>query len=121
MRRWACLGLALLSCGCGKDAERLTKVCGLATSKFEAMTSGARAKLKNGFEAARGETGLDSRVSTRLRWDKSMDGADVRVRVIDGVVQLEGTVQDAEQQARAVELASATTGVDKVESKLTVK
>ena len=113
--------LALLTCGCGKDADRLSKVCSLTKAKFEVMTVGARSKLANGFQAARGETGLDSRVATRLRWDKAMDGAEVRVNVTDGVLQLEGSVVSAEQQARAVELATATMGVDKVESKLTVK
>jgi osmotically-inducible protein OsmY len=121
MRRWAWLGVAVLSCGCGKDADRLARVCGLAAAKFEAMTGGARAKLTNGLQAARGETGLDSRVATRLRWDKAMDGADVHVYLADGAVQLEGTVVNAEQQKRAVELAMATTGVEKVESKLKVR
>ena len=77
--------------------------------------------MTNGFEAVRGETGIDSRVATRLRWDKAMDGAEVRVHVADGVLQLEGNVVNAEQINRALELATATTGVDKVESKLTVR
>jgi osmotically-inducible protein OsmY len=120
MWRWAWLGAALLSCGCGKDADRLSRMCSLTAAKIEAMTGGFRAKLTNGLQAARGETGLDSRVATRLRWDKAMDGADVRVSITDGVVQLEGTVVSAEQQRRAVDLATTTTGVEKVESKLKV-
>ena len=115
------LGLALLACGCGKDAERLSHVCALTGAKLEAMTGGMRAKLKNGFEAARGETGLDSRVATRLRWDKAMDGAEIRVLAVGGVVQLEGNVVSAEQLRRAVELATATSGVEKVESMLIVQ
>ena len=121
MRRRIWFVVAILTCGCGKDSERLSKVCSLTTAKIETMTSGVRAKLKNGVEAARGETGLDSRVATRLRWDKEMDGADVRVLVADGVLQLEGTVVSAAQQRRAVELATTTMGVEKVESKLTVR
>jgi osmotically-inducible protein OsmY len=121
MRRLMWLGFAFLSCGCGKDADRLARVSTLVGAKFEAVTGGIRAKLRNGFEAARGETGTDSRVATRLRWDKAMDGCDVRVSVADGVLQLEGTVVRAEQLQRAADLALATTGVEKVESTLTVK
>jgi osmotically-inducible protein OsmY len=121
MRRWTFLGLTLLLCGCGKDADRLSRMCNITGAKLAVITSGARAKVKNGFQAVRGETGVDSRVATRLRWDKEMDGADVRVQMTDGVLQLDGTVVSAEQQQRAVELASATTGVDRIESKLTVK
>jgi osmotically-inducible protein OsmY len=121
MRYWICLGLALITCGCRKDADRLARVFTLATAKFEAMTGGVRSKLENGFEAARGKTGLDRRVAARLRWDKAMDGAEVRVLAVDSVLQLEGTVVSPEQQQRAVDLALATTGVEKVESKLTVR
>ena len=74
--RFLAIVVALLACGCGKDADRLSKVFSLAGAKFEVVSGGVRAKLANGVQAARGETGVDSRVSTRLRWDKTMDGAD---------------------------------------------
>jgi osmotically-inducible protein OsmY len=50
-----------------------------------------------------------------------MEGAEIRVLGVGGVVQLEGNVVSAEQLRRAVELATATTGVEKVESKLIVQ
>jgi len=122
MRTWIMAGLALASFGCGKDAEHLAQVCRLTGAKLEAATGNVRARVVNGVQAARGETGLDSRVATRLRWDKAMADAEVHVTSPEaGLIQLDGTVVSAQQQARAVELATATLGVEKVENNLVVR
>jgi osmotically-inducible protein OsmY len=67
------------------------------------------------------ETTLDSRVTTRLRWDRTLADADIHVSSpIPGTVQLEGTVPDLIRRRRAVDLAQSTQGVEKVLDKLTV-
>jgi hypothetical protein len=120
MHRWL-FALAVISCGCDGDLDRLSRVYDRIGRHLDAATSAPRARLTNGYQAARGAMGLDSRVATRLRWDRAMDGSDVRVSSPDaGVVELEGTVVDAAQQARAAEIAAATVGVERVENKLTV-
>jgi osmotically-inducible protein OsmY len=120
MRRWL-FALSLVSCGCDGDLNHLSRVCDRIGKHLDAATSGPRAKLSNGYQAARGEMGIDSRVATRLRWDRAMEASDVHVTSPDpGVIQLDGTVVDAAQQVRAGEIAAATVGVEKVENKLTV-
>ena len=122
MRRRIWLLLALLATGCGKDAERLGRMCRLAGAKIENATGGTRTKLTNGFQAAMGETGMGRRVATRLRWDNAMIGADVRVLLPEpGTIQLEGTVISEEQRQRAADLATTTIGVEKVENELAVR
>jgi osmotically-inducible protein OsmY len=124
-RRLILLGLTLMSCGCGKDADRLARIYQKTTARFQGVTNGLREKLHNGLGAVRGsisETSLDSRVALRLRWDKDMAGAEVEVHSVGpGVVELRGTVADLTQRRRAVQLASTTVGADNVRDALTVE
>jgi len=119
------LSLALTSCGCNQDADRLARVCQKTFAKFDGVTDGLRDKLHNGWGAVRSsvsETSLDSRVLLRLRWDSDMAGADVQVRLNgSGVVELTGVVADLTQRRRAVELAGTTTGVERVHDRLRVE
>ena len=123
--RWALgLGLGLVG-GCGnQDADRMVRVGRLSLGKLEGLTGETRAKLSNGWQAVRGslsDTSLDSRVLTRLRWDKGLAGTAVQVDTPGtGVVRLQGTVADDQQRRRAVDLAESTQGVEKVVDELTV-
>jgi osmotically-inducible protein OsmY len=124
IRQGLVLGVALTSCGCNQDADRLARVFHKITAKFDSVTEGLRDKLHNGWGAVRGsvsETSLDSRVSLRLRWDSDMAGADVQVRRTgSGTVELTGAVADLTQRRRAIELASTTAGVESVLDRLRV-
>jgi osmotically-inducible protein OsmY len=125
-KRWLGLGLALFLCGCGnQDVECLGRVCRKTAGKLDTLTGGAREKLADGWQAVRaawGEATLDSRVATRLRWDKALTDAEVKVSATGpGTVQLQGTVADLAEKQRAVELANSTQGVEKVEDLLEVR
>ncbi|GAC1450247.1 MAG: hypothetical protein NVSMB9_34550 [Isosphaeraceae bacterium] len=64
---------------------------------------------------------VQSRVYSRLHWDKSLNDADIVVDVTrDGLATLRGTVVDPIAKARAIELASDTVGVTRVLDELTL-
>lgn len=63
---------------------------------------------------------LQSRVIKVLVWDANIDPADIRVRVVNSVAVIEGTVASLSQKQRAEELASNISGVSKVENLLSV-
>ncbi len=125
IRRGLVLSLALASCGCNQDADRLARIFHKTSAKFDSVTEGLRDKLHNGWGAVRGsvsEASLDSRVSLRLRWDTDMAAADVQVRLAGpGTVELTGVVGDLAQRRRAVELAHTTAGVESVLDRLHVE
>ena len=124
IRQGLVLSLALASCGCNQDADRLTRVFQKISSKFDGVTEGLRDKLHNGWGAVRGsvsEASLDNRVALRIRWDSDMAGAHVQVRLVgSGVVELTGPVADLTQRRRAIELAGTTIGVENVLDRLSV-
>ena len=119
------LALALMASGCSQDADRLARICQKTSAKFDGLTEGLRDKLHNGWGAVRtsvSETGVDSRVQLRLRWDKDMAGSEVMVSLAGpGVVELSGTIVDLPQRRRAVELAQTTVGVESVLDRLTIE
>ncbi|HZV07892.1 MAG TPA: BON domain-containing protein [Gemmataceae bacterium] len=125
IRQGLILSLALTSCGCSEDADRLAGVFQKTFAKFDGLTEGLRDKLHNGWGAVRGsvsETSLDSRVFLRLRWDRDMAGADVQVHLAGpGAIELTGIVADLTQRRRAVELAHTTAGVESVLDRLQVE
>jgi osmotically-inducible protein OsmY len=122
---WKAALLLLAVCGCGReDADRLARVGRKTAAKFDDMTASARGKLSSGFNAVRGslsDATTDSRVVLRLRWEKTLAGADIRVHMPSpGVIHLQGTVTDLEQRRRAVALAESTQGVEKVVDEMTI-
>ena len=125
IRQGLVLSLALTSCGCGQDADRLVRIVHKTSAKFGSVTERLRDKLQHGWGAVRGsvsEASLDSRVALRLRWDSDMAGAEVQVRLVrPGVVELTGAVADLTQRRRAVELANTTVGVEEVRDRLRVE
>jgi hypothetical protein len=65
---------------------------------------------------------VEERVRVRIQTDKAMAGADVSVVATGnaGEVRLRGIVRGGDQRARAIELASGTTGVDAVLAELAI-
>ena len=125
MNRYLWLGLlALVPCGCEtQDREHLDRIARKVAAKVSNLTEGTDSRLQAGWQAFRGdldELTLDLRVAARIRWDKSLQGAKIEVAVHEGVIDLKGTVRDADQRRRAVELAEQTVGADKVNDALEV-
>ena len=121
------LGLAVaggvIAGGKKTDPDLLAEVGRVTAAKLKAAApklpavGGPLAALRVGDALSVEET-----VRVRIASDKRMDGADVRVapgREV-GEVRLRGAVKDGEQASRAVKLAEATTGVEKVTSELAV-
>ena len=123
-RKW--LLIALLGVGgCAKqDADRLAHIAQKTGQKLDHLTGGMRSKVAGGWHAARGSLGeatLDSRVETRLKWDKALANADIQAKTTaPGVVELKGTVADETQRQRAIDLANSTDGVASVTDSLEV-
>jgi osmotically-inducible protein OsmY len=111
-------GLALAPCGCNnQDADHLANVARLSAAKVDELTGGAPGKMHNGIEAFRAnwnEVTLQTRVASRLRWDKELEGLEIQVQMHDGAVELSGAVANLTQRQRAVQLARSTTGVGEV-------
>jgi osmotically-inducible protein OsmY len=119
---WLLAGLLLGLAGCShQDVDRLARVARRAAAKLEGLTGGVGRQLPDGWPALHAggdDTALESRVGARLRWDRALAGATIEVRASGTTVELHGTVADANQRGRAVELAEATLGVEHVTDKL---
>ncbi|MCI0457879.1 MAG: BON domain-containing protein [Gemmataceae bacterium] len=120
--RWLLLGVVLLSAGCtGQDTERLARVGRRIAAQAGALAADCRDGVGSdwhGLCAAADHAGLEARIAARLRWDRGLEGASVRVQASGGTVELTGTVRDLAQRRRAVELAETTLGADKVNDHL---
>jgi osmotically-inducible protein OsmY len=116
--------LIMFACGCdSQDTNRLARAARCVAAKFESVTGNADDKLTAGLQAFRtdlNEMSLDTRISARLRWDKSLAGSKIQVRANGGVVELKGAVGDLAQRRRAVQLAESTVGAVQVTDLLEV-
>src|SRR5262245_25455348 len=112
---WAWVILGLLAGGCQpQEREAVHKVGERTAAQFDGVTGPARGRLTAGWlglRGARADATPDSRVALRCGWDAQLAGADLRVTSPGpGAVRLEGTVADARQRRRAVEVARTTLG-----------
>ncbi len=119
------LGLVLCLCGCSnQDAGQLARICKKSVSKCEAAVGGSHGRVLTGYQAVRGslcDATLDSRVATRLLWEKTLEDSDIEVQVVTpGTVKLTGQVRDFPQRQRAQEVAQSTVGVREVVNELVV-
>jgi osmotically-inducible protein OsmY len=136
-------------CGCGgDDTDRLARIGRKTLARCDAVTAGLRERVSSSVDTVRttasaqaettapppapvtpftppasvATTPIDARVLWRIRWDKSLAGADVQVETPSGgVVHLKGIVNDLTRQRRAIDLAESTEGVDKVVNELGLK
>jgi hypothetical protein len=116
------LSLAIAGCS-AEDTDGLARVARLSAAKVEEMTGGAPDKFADSLTTMRAnwnELALDARVALRLRWEKDLQGTDIRVHAGGGIVELKGTVRDLPQRQRAVQLARSTVGVADVVDSLEV-
>ena len=122
-----CGGLILVAAiagGCNQeDAERVVRIGQKLSSRVESVTAEPTGGLNRGWQVVRNgwqETTLAGRVAARLSWDKQLADARIQASATGAVVELKGTVRDAEQRRRAVDLAETTTGVEKVTDALEI-
>jgi osmotically-inducible protein OsmY len=126
-RNWLVLLLLAAACvvGCSQsDAEKLSRIAQKTGDKLDRLSGGVRRKVSGGWQAVRGSLGdatLNSRVATRIKWDRVLAETDIQVKSAGpGVVELTGRVADEEQHQRAVQLANETDGVTSVKDSLQV-
>jgi hyperosmotically inducible protein len=125
MRRGIWVSLAIVLCGCSnQDAEQLARIGRKAVSKMEDAAGGSRGRVVTGYQAIRGslcDATLDSRVATRMHWEKTLEDSEIEVQLISpGTIKLLGRVPDFPQKQRAQEVAQSTVGVTQVVNELVV-
>jgi len=67
------------------------------------------------------DMGVQSRVYSRLHWDKDLNNSKVELEFKEGTVTLHGTVKSQVAKLKAALLARDTVGVDRVEDHLTIE
>lgn len=122
MRTLAFTCTLLLLAGCSRnDTECLARIGRKLTDRAKATASELGGKLDLDLNLGSAEVGVSDRVGQRLRGEKLLTGATFDVRAAaDGEIELRGTVQNAMQRQRAIEVAEATVGVEKVTDALQV-
>jgi len=121
-RWWWLVALGLCAqAGCNRgDTDALARIGRKLADRTGGATAGLRDKLQ-GLKSATGPgDGLQERVNYRLRWEKVLADATIEVAVSGKEIELKGSVKNAEQRTRAVELAESTAGVERVLVSLTV-
>jgi osmotically-inducible protein OsmY len=118
------LVFAVLAGGCNpEDAERMARLGRKVAARAETVTIDQLGDLQKGWQAVPNgwqEATLAGRVSARLRWDKKLTDCQIQASATGASVELKGTVRDLDQRRRALDLAEATTGVEKVTDALEI-
>jgi len=93
----------------------------------QSLKRGARAtteSLQEQYQQARTSVhnmGVQTRVYSRLHWDKNVGDARIDIEFKDGTAILRGAVKSLQAKARARDLARDTIGVDRVDDQLTIE
>ncbi len=91
-----------------------------APGAVQELAAGAEGAAKKAG-AAVDDAWITTKVKSALLADTETKGSEISVNTEQGVVQLSGTIDDAAERERAIEIAQATDGVHRVDSsKLTV-
>jgi osmotically-inducible protein OsmY len=118
------LGLGVLAVtlsGCSRqDTERLARIGRKLVDRAQLAAEEIGGKLDLGWKESKSELSLEERLGQRLRWDKALADTSIEVKAKEGAVELRGSVKTAAQRQKALELAEATLGVDKVTDSLQV-
>jgi len=122
--RWMALAFwALLSVGCqARDGDLLAQAGQKAALKLGLTRGPSTNTLSGTLRGAMGETSLSARVENRLRWDRFL--ANQAIEVIQSgsaTVTLKGQLPEEGMRARALEIARATLGVERVVDELEVR
>jgi hypothetical protein len=113
--------LGTLCAGCGRqDTECLGSIGRKLTDRALAATARFREKIDSVKWFRGGSDNIQERVSLRLRWEKLLADTNIEVVATGKEIELKGNVKTAEQRTRAIELAEATAGVERVLVSLTM-
>jgi osmotically-inducible protein OsmY len=92
----------------------------------EGIKRGARAtseSVQEQYQKARAavhDMGVQSRVYSRLHWDKDLNDSKIEVEFKDGTLAMHGTVKSLVAKVKASVLARDTVGVERVDDHLTI-
>lgn len=120
--RWACMFVLLAALpGCKRsDTEALGRIGRKLLERAEVATSGFRDKIEDLTPQPK-DFALEDKVLHRLRWEKGLADLKFEVTATGNQIELKGKVKTPEQRQRAVELAEATAGVERVLVSLTMQ
>ncbi|MFQ3650287.1 MAG: BON domain-containing protein [Gemmataceae bacterium] len=121
--RWLLIALlAWTSVGCNsRDGDLLAQAGHKAALKLGLTRGPSTNTLTGTLRGALGETSLAARVETRLRWDRFLANQAIEVMQSGtATVTLKGQLPEEGMRVRAVEIARATLGVDRVVDELQV-
>lgn len=120
---WIGLAVVWLAAGKRSDVDALARTGGAVAVSLKAVLPDA-SKVAGPFVAFKPGNVLpiEESVRVRIRTDKSMAGAEVTVLpgAVVGEVKLRGIVPTAQHRVRAIELAEATVGVERVVDEIAV-
>jgi hypothetical protein len=111
------LGLSLGGCN-RQDTECLARLGRKLLDRAQHAQEEIGGKLDLGWKT---ELSLQERVSQRLRFEKLLADTRIDVKASETEVELRGTVSTPEQRQRALDVAEATLGVEKVTDSLQLK
>jgi len=105
--------------------EKIKESANSAVNSVKKGASTAGEAIKNKYNQAKDHIvamGIESRVYSRLHWDKALTGSKIELSSPRaGAVALTGTVPDPKAQAKAILLANETVGVTEVIDHLSVQ
>jgi osmotically-inducible protein OsmY len=108
-------------CGCNRhDAEALARIGKKIGASAKANAGDVGAKIDLSWAGKR-EPSLQEKIQDRLRFENTLTEITFEVSVKDKEVELKGTVKNASQRQRAIELAETVAGVERVNDLVTVK
>jgi osmotically-inducible protein OsmY len=122
--RWMTLAFwTLMGVGCqARDGDLLAQAGYKAALKLGLTRGPSTNTLSGTLRGALGETSLSARVENRLRWDRFLANQAIEViQIGPAAVTLKGQLPEEGMRARAVEIARATSGVERVVDELEVR
>ncbi len=125
MPRWVSAALILTSCttlaGCNRqDTECLSRIGRKVTAHAKNSVGDVGGKLDLPRTGRRDLT-LQEKIHDRLRFENTLIDVNFEVTVKDKEVELKGTVNQAAQRQRAIELAETLAGVEKVTNSIQIR
>lgn len=113
----ASVGLVAAGCGDNRNAERVGEKIDRTTSQVAAKTEAAADKAT----AKVGDAAITGSVKTALIAEPNLSALKIDVDTVNGVVTLNGTVDNADQKSRAMSITQSVSGVVSVKDNLTMK
>jgi osmotically-inducible protein OsmY len=118
----ALLALMTMCVGCNRqDADCLARIGRKVAAHTKNSAGDIGSKLDVSWAGSKKEPTLQEKIQDRLRWENTLTDVSFEVNVNQKEVELKGTVKNAQQRLRAIELAETLVGVNKVTDAITVK